>query len=117
MMKCNPGQLRLFVKSQKVPIGIMEFSRPTTSGLWALSQQSTRAVVYGQMLDETQARLVEDARRLSEKSGLCLEVVDLSKMSFLRRVFWSRIVGAGPTITSANLGLIATGSRPARTFS
>lgn len=85
MMKCNPGQLKLFVKSQNVPIGFAEFSRPTASGLLAFSRQSTRVVVYGRILDETQTRLVEDARKLSEKSGLCLEVVDLGKQSLLRR--------------------------------
>ena len=92
-MQRSAGKLRVFVRSRKVPVGLTEFTRPVMNGLWILSQSSARAVVYESVLDESQAKLLEEARRLSDSSGLDLEVVDLGKMGLFRRLFWSRLIG------------------------
>jgi len=96
-MECNVGKLRLFIKSKKVPVRMTEFSRPTAIGPWIVSHSPVRAVVYESILDDSQTRLVADAKRLADSSGLDLEVVDLAKMGLLRRTVWARLVG--PSLT------------------
>ena len=100
MLSRNPATLRLFVKSKRVPVGFAEFSRSTLIGPWAYSQSPVRAVLYEQVLDDSQARLVEEARQLSCSAGMDLEVIDLGRMSAIRRAFVSRFVGPHPTVIS-----------------
>ena len=91
----SPAKLKLFVKSKKVPVGVREFSVPSARGPWGASQSHIRAVVYEVILDDAQTRLMEEAKLLSNGSGLRLEVVDLGRMNPLKRLFWSRILGPG----------------------
>jgi hypothetical protein len=111
-MEDSNGKLRLFVKSKRVPTRMTEFSIPIASGPWTISHSIVRAVVYESVLDDVQARLVEEAKRLSDISGLDLEVVDLGRMGSLRRIFWSRIVGSGPAPTPIGARSIQTSSSP-----
>lgn len=117
MVECNPAKLRLFVKSQTVPAGLTQFSRATATGPWTVSQSPVRAVVYEHVLDDSQAGLVAEARRLSNSSGLDLEVVDLGRMGVLQRIFWSRFIGPGPVATSTGLGMNLEASPPGRALS
>jgi hypothetical protein len=100
------GKLRVFVRSRKVPVGLTEFSMPTVTGSWILSQSPVRAVVYANVLDDAQESLVSEAQRLACSSGLDLEVVDLGKMGVLQRILWSRIIWPASNATSTGLGLI-----------
>jgi hypothetical protein len=104
MLSSNQTKLRLYVQSRKVPVGLTEFSRATPLGYWYTAQSPVRAVVYEQVLDDAQKRLVEEARQLSCNAGITLEVVDLGRMSALRRTFVSRIVGRGLTAVASGPG-------------
>jgi hypothetical protein len=89
MQACNPARLRLFVRSRRVPVGHTEFSKYAPIGAWAVSQSPTRAVRYERVLDAEQAKMVAEAKSLSCRAGLDLEVVDLGRMNALRRLFLS----------------------------
>lgn len=102
MLPSSPGKLRLFVESRKVPVGMTTFSRPSAVGPWTYSQSPVMAVLYGRVLDDSQARLVEEARQLSCSTGMGLEVVDLGKMSAIRRAFMSRFFGPGLAVVSGD---------------
>ncbi len=96
-MECSLGTLKVFVKSRKVPVALTEFSKPAVSVPWLIPQPATKVttVVFANVLDDAQKKLVEDARLLSSKSGLDLEVVDLAKGSLLRRLFAGLLYGTG----------------------
>src|SRR5574340_416743 len=112
MLSSNQARLRVFVKSQRVPVGVAEFSTTAPVGQWGISQSPARAVLYGWTLDGEQARLVEEARQLSSSTGVDLEVVDLGRMNALRRAFTSRFIGPGPAASPAarRAGPVASGS-------
>ncbi len=117
MLSCSPAKLRVFVKSQRVPIGVADFSTATPVGQWGLSRSPTRAVLYGRTLDDEQARLVEDARQLSSSNGVDLEIIDLGRMGALRRAFTSRFIGPGLATASAAGGTGPMASSTIRTLS
>lgn len=108
-MSVSQAKLRLFVKSQKVPVGFTEFSRVVPAGPWAPLKSPVRAVLYDRVLDGEQTKLVAEARQFSSRAGLELEVVDLGKMSWLRQILVSRSIGRGlpaalPSVTPASGG-------------
>ncbi len=115
-MDHNPGKLRVFVRSRRVPVGITEFTRlqPITHNVAGTVR--ARTLVYENVLDDSQARLVAEAKRLADSSGLDLELVDLGRMGLIRRIFWSRIIWPAPTTTSTGLGLVASASPPSCTL-
>lgn len=104
MLPSSQARLRVFVKSQRVPVGVAEFSTAIPVGQWALSHSPARAMLYSRALDDEQTKLVEEARQLSSSSGVDLDVVDLGRVGALRRVFMYRFIGLGPAASPAARG-------------
>ena len=93
-MAATNGKLRLVLRSKKVPVRIEVYqttSAPSDS-LTAWNGQlfgtRRRVVVYDYVYDERQAQALREAGELAAKTGLTLEVTDLTRRGALRRI-WS----------------------------
>jgi len=83
-------KMRLTVRSRKVLVRIEEFSQPLVSMSGVVRPGQRRQVrVYDYVLDERQAKAVAEARSFAERSGMALEVTDLSRKGALWRVLSS----------------------------
>ena len=84
------GRLRVFVRSRKVPVRTIEFSRPLYSASGVLvGMQTSRALLYAQTFDDSHRKAIEEARKLSCTLGLEFEVVDKSRSNPLRRIIYA----------------------------
>jgi hypothetical protein len=89
------GKVSVVVQSRRVPVRTVMYSRPIYSPTGLIfGNQTQHAVVYDMAFDESHARAIKEAKRLSCDLDLDFEVIDRSKFSPLRR-FLSRIAG-GP---------------------
>ena len=79
------GKLELVVRSRKVLSRVDSYD-VSVRGLDGLQHVSRRSLnVFDYVLDEQQSRALEEARDLAARSGLTLEVVDLTRQgAFLR---------------------------------
>ena len=93
-MQSSNGRLRAVVRSSRVPVGLALFTMPAPSPPGSFMTTSVRSVLYANVLDESQQRLLDDAKRLAQSSGLDLEVVDLGRQNLLRRAV-SRVLHGG----------------------
>ena len=91
-MECSNGKVRVVVRSTRVPVGLTQFTMPLTQFTVSGSSPAgfpmntqVRSMVFANVLDPAQQRLLEEARHLAEASCLDLEVVDLQKQNVLRR--------------------------------
>jgi hypothetical protein len=86
------GKLRLVLSSKKVLSRIEEFESGSvcSNSLLAWNGQllvtRRRAKVYEYVFDGRQTRALSEARELAIRSGLVLEVTDLSRQNVLRRI-------------------------------
>lgn len=85
-MQCSNGKVRAVVRSSRVPVGLITFTMPRFSSIGPLGSTPVRSAVYANVLDESQQRLLDHARRVAEASNLDLEVVDLGKQGLLQRI-------------------------------
>ena len=91
-MTFTTGRLRLVLKSTKVLVRIEDHrtnsgpSNSLTAWNGQLFATRRRVVVYDYVYDERQAQALREARELAAKTGLSLEVTDLSRRSALRRI-------------------------------
>lgn len=89
------GRLRLVLRSRKVLARVEDFDSNSvlSNSLMAWNGQvfgsRRRVMVYEYVFDERQTQALREARELSEKTGLTLEVTDLSRQSALKRVLRS----------------------------
>ena len=102
-METTNGKLQLVIKSEKV-IRLVEFDVPIMTRYGKVGVTKKWARVYEYVFDEGQKRALSEARELACKSGLVLEVTDLSRQSALRRM-----IGRG--LSMIGLALTETGSR------
>ncbi len=81
------GKVRVVVRSRKVPARSFSWqvSSYTIHGIFEESQ-TRHGVTYERELEPPHLRAVEEAKRLSDSTGLELEVVDLGKQNFLQRL-------------------------------
>jgi hypothetical protein len=94
-LKCSNGRVTAVVRSSRVPVGVTQFVLARPDPLGRTTSASVRSVLFDHVLDETQLRLLEDARRLAESSCLDLEIVDLGKVNPLRRALFRVLRGQG----------------------
>ena len=101
-MKSN-GKVRVVVQSRWVPSGLTEVQRPMgiSSGFY-FAPSVERKVIYQSVLDETQARAIEEARRLATDLGLKLEVVDTARSNVVRRAL-SKLASSRGTLPSLSI--------------
>jgi hypothetical protein len=94
-LEANNGRLRLVLRSKKVLSRVADYDSNSvvSNSLLAWNGQVSgtrrRVMVYEYVLDERQARALREARELSEKTGLILEVTDLSRQNALKRLLTS----------------------------
>ena len=91
-MGATNGRLRLVLSSKKVMVRTEEFESGCVSSgsllAWngPLFVSRRRIAVYDYIFDEKQLCALSEARELASRSGLILEVIDLSRQSALKRV-------------------------------
>jgi hypothetical protein len=91
-LEATIGKLRLVLRSKKVMARTEAFESGgvSSSSLMAwngeLFVSRRRIAVYDYVFDEKQTCALSEARDLARRSGLSLEVVDLSRQNALRRV-------------------------------
>jgi len=90
-MQCSNGKIRAVVRSTRVPVGMTTFSLPGSIATGQAGATSVRSVIFANVLDESQRRIVDEARRVARASNLELEVVDLARQNPVRRAL-SRLV-------------------------
>ena len=97
----SKGKVQVVVTSRRVPTRTVSISQPvyTMSGIRLGSQKDLR-VVYGSELDQEHERAIEEGRKLANRLGLELEVVDRSRVGVFRRILSSLGGGLpqGPTL-------------------
>lgn len=77
----------MIVRSRRVLTGSFAWQVPVSSPSGFLHGTETRhGYVYETQLDAPHQKAIEEAERLSNSTGLELEVVDLGKENFLRRL-------------------------------
>ena len=75
------------VRSSKVPNGTMEVTVPLFSASgFQIGTRRSRVVMYDSAFTNDHLRAIEEGQRLSCRLGLRLEIVDLSRSNFLRRL-------------------------------
>jgi hypothetical protein len=96
----SEGKVQVKVRSSKVPNRTMELSDPiySVSGSF-IGFRRSRVVLYDSILADHHLRAIEEGHRLSCSLGLKLEIVDLSRANFLRRLMslFGRGVSVRPT--------------------
>jgi electron transfer flavoprotein alpha/beta subunit len=114
------GKATVFVKSRKVPVGVVTVHRPVYSSHGVLAGVDSRQVViYDTRLDPSHLRAVEEARRLSRDLGMELKVVDLSSSNPIMRLV-SALAGRGarnPSLILSPALANDDSGRPGRTIS
>lgn len=85
-METTNGRLQLVVSSKKVLARIESYdvSFRTSDGQLHVNKRTAR--IYDYVLDEGQTRALRESRELASKSGLTLEVTDLSQQGALGRM-------------------------------
>ena len=84
------GKVQVVVRSRRVPTSLVSISQPvyTLSGI-RLGSQKIQRLVYGSVFDEEHQEAIEEGRKLADRLGLDLEVVDTSKLGLARRILAS----------------------------
>ncbi len=89
------GKVQVVVRSRKVPIDTISYTRPVYSMSGVLiGSQPHRLVLYGTRLDDEHSRAIEEAKKLASSLGMGLEVIDESRSGFFSR-FLARLGGNG----------------------
>lgn len=92
-MKCSNGRVTAVVRSCRVPVGLAQFALARQPAPGLSSQTRVRSVIFDNVLDEQQLKLLEEARRLAEASCLDLEIVDLGKANLFQRALFRLRLG------------------------
>ena len=81
------GKVQVMVRSSKVPYTTMEVSeRIFSASGFPMGVRRSRVVLYDTTLTDEHRRAIKEGQKLSCSLGLKLEIVDLSKSNFARRL-------------------------------
>ena len=112
-MVSESGKLRLVLRSKRVA-RVAEFSgsggSPNSLMSWygpLFPSQKSRTVVYDYVFDDKQAKALDEARNLAKRTGLVLEVTDMSRQNALERALKSSLGKVGGSIVRLRLDLKA----------
>ena len=107
------GKLRLVLRSKRVA-RIAEFSggAPSSNSLIAwygplFPSQKRKVMVYDYVFDDKQTKALDEARDLAKRTGLALEVTDLSRQNALERALRSSLSKVGGAIARLHLDMKA----------
>ncbi len=103
-MRSSSGKLQLVVRSKKVLARIERFDVPvmTQDGRISFINKGTLKV-YDYLFEEAQANAVREAQGLARRSGMVLEVTDLTRQSSLKRLARFLFAKSSPLWTTPNL--------------
>jgi len=112
-LKAINSKLQLVVRSKKVLARIERFEVPvmTMDGRVRFVNKGTLKV-YDYLFDEAQERALRETRELAVRSGLVLEVTDLTRQSPLRRAVRFVLARESPLWSAPNL-IVGLGSASA----
>ena len=99
----NNGKLQMVVRSKKTlarKVGY-DVSLRGSDGLYYVTRRTVK--VYHYEYDEEQKRDIDEARELAERSGLELEVSDLTRQGLMKRIVGLALGRARPS--AGRLGL------------
>ncbi len=112
-MESENGKIRLVLRSKRVA-RVAEFGggavSPNSLMSWygpLFPSQKSRVVIYDYVFDDKQARALDEAKDLAKRTGLVLEVTDLSRQNALNRALRSSFSKVGGAIARARLDLRA----------
>jgi len=112
-LESESGKLLLVLRSKRVA-RVAEFSSvggsPNSLMAWyglLTPSQKSRTVVYDYVFDEKQTKALDEARDLAKRTGLVLEVSDLSRQNALERALKSSLSRVGGAIVRLRLDLKA----------
>ena len=94
-MQCSNGKIKAVVRSKRIPVGVSVFTMPGPIAMGSRAATSVRTVLYANVLDESQQKILDEARRIARASNLDLEVEDLGRQSALRRAMSRLVHGPG----------------------
>jgi len=111
------GKLRLVLRSKKVLARVEDFETNSVLSNSILASNGQvfgtrrRVSVYEYVFDERQAQALKEARELSMKTGLVLEVTDLSRQGALRRILRSAlaVIGGGARLRLGSRSSLGAG--------
>jgi len=103
-LKATNSKLQLVVRSKKVLARIERFEVPvmTMDGRVRFINRGTLKV-YDYLFDEAQERALRETRELAVRSGLVLEVTDLTRQNPLRRAVRFVLARHSPLWSAPNL--------------
>jgi hypothetical protein len=103
-LKSNSSKLQLVVRSKKVLARIERFEVPvmTQDGRVRFINKGSLKV-YDYLFDEAQERALRETRDLARRSGLVLEVTDLTRQSPVRRIMRFLLARNSPLWSAPNL--------------
>jgi hypothetical protein len=112
-LESEKGKIRLVLKSRRVA-RVAEFGGAAVSPNSLMSwygplfpSQKNRVLVYDYVFDDKQAKALEEARDLAKRTGLVLEVTDLSRQNALERALRSGLGKVGGAVARARIDLKA----------
>ena len=113
-MESENGKIRLVLRSKRVA-RVTEFSgggvSPNSLMAWygpVVPSQKSRTVVYDYVFDDKQTKALDEARDLAKRTGLVLEVRDLSRQNAAERALRSSLSKVGGAIERLQLDLKAS---------
>ncbi len=108
-MKRN--SIQLVVRSQKTPLRIENMTVPMPNAVDASMKGTKRVVIYDYVLDKEQRHVLEETRRIAERHGLQLHVIDLARETLARRILRrvSAFVHGATPVWQSGLGGMAEG--------
>jgi hypothetical protein len=112
-LESESGKLRLVLRSKRVA-RVAEFrgagGSPNSLMAWygpLTPSQKSRTVVYDYVFDEKQTKALGEARDLAKRTGLVLEVIDLSTQNALERALKTNLSKVEGAIVRLRLDLKA----------
>jgi len=80
------GEIVAYVRSKNVPSYSETYGRLSYTGSGSPIRESRRVFAYKQVLDDTQQKMVEDAKRLASSLGAAFREVDMAGSSPLKKL-------------------------------
>ena len=114
-MKSTNSKLQLVVRSKRVLARIERFDVPvmTQDGRVRFINKGTLKV-YEYLFDKAQERALSEARELASRTGLVLEVTDLTRQNPLKRMLTFLLTRNSPLWSAPNLIVgLSSASTPA----
>jgi hypothetical protein len=96
-LKTTNGKLQLVMRSER-RTRVVQFEVPVMTWYGKVGVTTRRATVHDYVFDEGQVRALSEARELACRSGLVLEVTDLSREGALRRMLRLGLRGVGSDV-------------------